>query len=76
MYRQVPKDEKTYPVLLRVRTSAAAGSGTTAAVFVSLYGTTGETLKQPLLAPRMQGNAPKFSTGSDDVFLVNRCVRR
>jgi hypothetical protein len=43
---EVKKEEKTYPVLLRVRTSAINGAGTSAAVFVSLYGTTGEALKQ------------------------------
>jgi len=43
---QPQKEEKTYPVLLRVKTSAMAGAGTSAAVFVSLYGTTGDALKQ------------------------------
>jgi hypothetical protein len=33
-------------------------------------------LLQPLLHPRLQGNLAKFSTGSDDVFLVNRCAAR
>ena len=117
---QPQKEEKTYPVLLRVKTSAMAGAGTSAAVFVSLYGTTGDALKQvrstntkrqtpnakrqtpnpqtptptpnpqppspnpqpptatlslcvqPLLQPRMQGALPKFSPGSDDVFLIHR----
>ncbi len=43
---EAKKDEKAYPVLVRVRTSALSGAGTTAAAFVSLYGTTGEALKQ------------------------------
>jgi hypothetical protein len=37
---------KAYPVLLRVKTSAVRGAGTSAAVYVSLYGTTGTALKQ------------------------------
>ncbi len=41
-----PQDEKAYPVLVRVRTSALSGAGTTAHAFISLYGTTGEALKQ------------------------------
>lgn len=31
-------------------------------------------LLQPLLHPRLQGKLAKFSSGSDDVFLVNRCA--
>lgn len=42
----VAADAKTFPVLVRVKTSSVAGAGTSAAVFVSLYGTTGEALKQ------------------------------
>ena len=43
---EAAKDAHTYPVLVRVRTSTVAGAGTSAAVFVSLFGTTGQALKQ------------------------------
>jgi hypothetical protein len=77
-------------------------AGTSAAVFISLWGTAGHALKQvpfpnpknralffkptssyphlptsppphlqPLLVPRMHSTLPKFSAGSDDVFLVH-----
>ena len=39
-------NKKAYSVLVRVRTSAAKDAGTSAAVFISLFGTTGAALKQ------------------------------
>ena len=50
MRADVAADAKTFPVLVRVRTSSIAGAGTSAAVFISLYGTTGEALKQVKLS--------------------------
>jgi hypothetical protein len=43
---QPASDDKAYPVLVRVRTSVVKDAGTSAAVFISLYGTTGTALKQ------------------------------
>ncbi len=43
---QAKREEKTYPVLVRIKTSDVAGAGTSAAAFISLYGTEGQALKQ------------------------------
>ena len=60
---QPKEEEKTYPVLLRIKTSALEGAGTSAAVFVSLHGTTGEALKQVLRQnPKPQTPNPKPQT--------------